>query len=123
MTICVDKLLYSREVLLKTAYSFTDKVYLHLSQNDTEWVVSWVPKEESDISPNEFENELISQQIRLHLLEKTADIRKLVLARAFASTIIDDQRTLADEISELEEVTEESKTDILKGWFDKYDAV
>ena len=123
MTICVDKLLYSREVLLKTAYSFTDKVYLHLSQNDTEWVVSWVPKEESDISPNEFENELISQQIRLHLLEKTADIRKLVLARAFASTIIDDQRTLADETSELEEVTEESKTDILKGWFDKYDAV
>lgn len=123
LTICVDKSIYSREVLLKTAYCFTDKVYLHLAQNDAEWIVSWTPKENCDVSANEFENELISQQLRIHLLEKTSDIRKLVLARAFASTIIDDQQDPIDEADYREDVADDSNSDILKGWFEKNDRI
>lgn len=123
MTICVDKSIYSREVLLKTAYCFTDRVYLHLAQNDTKWIVSWTPKEECDISPNEFENELISQQTRLHLLEKTSDIRKLILARAFASTIIDNQLVPSEDVNGSDEMIDACDEDILKGWFEKYDDI
>ena len=122
MNIVVDKSIYSKEVLLKTAYSFTEKAYLHLSQTDDNWIIDWTDKDDNSVSSQDFENELISQQLREELLEKTADIRKLVLARAFASTIIEENEDIdPDRNSILSD--EESSYDerILKGWFDHDD--
>ena len=119
MKIVLDNTIYSKEVLLKTAYSFTDKAYLHLFREGDHWVVEWTDKEDSHVSPFDFENELITQQLREELIQKTANIRKLVLARAFASTIIDD--TEHEEIKgSVEQTALESSEDerILKGWFD-----
>ena len=119
MTIHVDKALYCREVLLKTAYTFTSQVYLHLSQSDSEWIISWTPKANSDVDPAEFENELISQQLRFLLLEKTSDIRKLILARAFASTVIDNSAVRIDS----NEFTDANNADILKDWYENDDSI
>lgn len=123
----VEKDMYSREVLLKTAYGFTDKVYIHLSQNEKNWLVSWQPKEDEDIPPEVFENELIAQSLRELLIEKTTDIRKLILARAFASTIIEDEKEGQELNSEeesklmIDENIQESENEILKDWFSSHD--
>ncbi len=122
MKIVLDNTIYSKEVLLKTAYCFTDKAYLHLSREVNHWIVEWTDKEDSNISASDFENELIVQQLREELIQKTADIRKLVLARAFASTIIDNSEH-EESIGSAEQTAMESSEDerILKGWFDNDD--
>lgn len=124
MLITVSKTLYSKEVLLKTAYSLTDKVYIHLDQNEESWIISWKSKAGQQIDPGEMENELITQSLRAALLDQNAEIRKIILARAFASTILDDQKENTDQALISEEqigfiLDEEEKKAILKGWFDQ----
>lgn len=125
MTIEVSKSLYSKEVLLKTAYSFTDKVFLHLEQTEKYWVVSWKPRTGQNIDEGELENELVSQALREKLVEQTADLRKIILARALASTVMDDQPGDINIPLPIEEtsldttiVSEKEKEEILRGWFD-----
>ena len=122
----IDKAIYSKEVLLKTAYSFTDKVYLHLAQDEKQWIVSWQPKEDQEINSGSFENELIAQELREGLISRTSDVRKLILARAFASTILDEEATsedTAEQASAQDAPDEGADLDILKGWFDQHDSV
>lgn len=125
MEIKVDKSIYSKQVLLKTAYSFSDRVYLHLSQNDCSWIIQWTNMQGQQLTPEMFENELISQQLREDLIEKTKDIRKLLLSRAFASSIIEinpptTNASISDNIEVLSDIedNDENAADILKGWFD-----
>ena len=119
VTLQLDQQLYSKEVLLKTAYSFTDRVYLHLAQDGNgRWLVSWTCKEGCELRPEAFENELIAQELRSGLLEKTAEVRKLILARAFASTVVDTAG--APEAAAPAEAPDDPQ-DILKGWFDGHD--
>ena len=133
MTIRVSKSLYSREALLKTAYSLTDRAYLHLEQDEENWIVSWKPRAGQEADAGEFENELIAQALRESLISQTAEIRKMILARAFASTVMDDQRgdplpgmpekeeaddPEADDPEADGPLTEEEKRGILRGWFD-----
>lgn len=124
----VSKCLYSREVLLKTAFSFTDKVYLHLAQDEDNWIISWKPREKQDIDAGEFENELIAQSLRETLLKENKDLRQVILARAFASTVKDNkpgeaEAALNKEALQLPEetspISDEEKADILRGWFDE----
>jgi len=119
-TIKLDKAIYSKEVLLKTAYSFTDRAYLHLAQDDIYWIVRWEPKKGNNLISAEFENELIQQQTRLILEQKTVDLRKIIIARALASTIID--RPLPENPS-VEELDEDEADKILKGWHETHDIV
>ena len=115
MKIVFDKSIYSLEALLKASYRFLDDVYIHLSQEEQNWVVSWIEKDGTNITANEFENELIAQQLRYQILERTADIRKLMLARAFASTMIDIKDGRSEET---DEIVDNAQEDILKGWYD-----
>ena len=128
MIIRVNKELYSKEVLLKTAYSLTDKVYLHLEQDEKDWIVSWKPKKSHDLNEGEFENELIAQALREELINQTADIRKIILARAFASTVLDDQpgeliysvpENVEQTIQEDSVISSQEEASILRGWFDQ----
>lgn len=109
-----DKAIYEKQVLLKTAYSFIDRVYIHLSQSETEWIVSWKLKGNCRIAPDEFENELIQQQLRFELIKENNDIRKILLGRAMASTLI-------EKPSEAKPTStgSYSANDILRGWFDE----
>ena len=119
----VDKKIYSLDALLKTAFSFTDQVYLHLAQDENSWIISWEGKNEASIDASEFENELIMQQLREKITEKTAEVRKLLLARAFSSSMIDMEEDMPVETDsdnpfrkEIEEKYDSS--DVMKGWFD-----
>lgn len=128
MQIKIDKSIYNKEVLLKTAYTFTDRAYIHLSQDDSSWIIEWTTKKDEELLPEEFENEAISQQLRFHLIESAGDIRKIILARAFASSIVEASEILDNPQTSFEESaynaneldTEES---ILKGWFENNDSV
>lgn len=114
MELRFDKSIYDKEVLLKTAYKFTDRVYFHLSQNDDEWIVQWKPKDDSILSCNEFENEMIHQQLRLHLINESKELRSILLGRAMASTLIEKPQ----EPTEQENECISSSESILRGWFD-----
>ena len=122
MEIRVDKSIYSKQVLLKTAYSFSDRVYLHLSQDDQSWIIQWTDMPGQTTKPEMFENEMLSQQLREELVEKTRDIRTLLLSRAFASSAMEIESTdteppiiTDDNMLDEDDVAAE---DILKGWFD-----
>lgn len=110
----LDKALYDRRALLKAVYRFTDRAYIHLSQDDSRWLVSWRTKEGKHVDAGELENELIAQTLRLQLLEESGDLRKILLARAMASTVIEEETVSL----ESEEDTKED-ADILRGWFDE----
>ena len=123
MEIRVDKSIYSKQVLLKTAYSFSDRAYLHLSQDDHSWIIQWTDMPDQEVRPEMFENEMLSQQLREELVEKTKDIRTLLLSRAFASSALEIKEEVGDIDDTAVEVpdfdVEENAADILKGWFDK----
>lgn len=123
MEIRVDKSIYSKQVLLKTAYSFSDKAYLHLSQDNKSWIIQWTDMPDQTIKPEMFENEMLLQQLREELVEKTKDIRTLLLSRAFASSALEIESTdtntpIITDDSMLNADENVVAEDILKGWFD-----
>ncbi|CUX34504.1 hypothetical protein BN3456_01583 [Clostridium sp. C105KSO13] len=85
-----SKDIYTQEVLLKAAYAFTDCSYIHLDTDAEDYIVSLTPKEGTDANHlyEKFENELIAQETRRLVAEKTKNIRELTVARALASTIV-----------------------------------
>lgn len=108
-----EKDLYPKAAFIKAAYNFTDEAYLHLSQNDKEWIVDLTPKpNHSYIELHTFENEMLAQSARCLILNQTKNIRELIMARAFASTIIDTQESQ-------ESMSEDMNiSDALKDWFE-----
>ncbi len=110
-----SKELYSKEVLMKAAFSFTDIMYIHLDTNEQEYLVTLIAKDNvsGDDIYLKFENELIAQQTRLIVAEKTKNIREMIVARSLSSTIIN--------ISPIDdEETDDFKADdILIDWFEK----
>ena len=45
MLLKYNRNLYCKEALLKAAFNFTDKAYIHLSQTENEYIVDFVIKE------------------------------------------------------------------------------
>ncbi len=109
--------LYSKIALLKAAYSFVDVAYIHLDSDEKNYIVEFIPKEETDINiQQEFDNEMLTQAVRDTVYKSTKNIRELLVARSLASTVISNS-----------DLTEESSKDdfveseILKDWFEKND--
>ena len=100
MKLTINKSMHSRYALLKAAYHFTDEFYILLDQDETSYYID-ISSKEGDL-PDDiegiFSNELLAQSTREVILEKTSSLRELILARAFASTIIDDKTT--DEVTD-----------------------
>lgn len=118
MEIRVDKSIYSKQVLLKTAYSFSDRAYLHLSQDNQSWIIQWTDMPDQTIKPEMFENEMLSQQLREELVEKNKDIRILLLSRAFASSALELESIDIPINTDNNAEDDVPGEDILKGWFD-----
>lgn len=113
MLLRFSKEIYSREALLKTAFCFTDTVYIHMQQDTYDWIVDWFPKNEtSSIDSRAFENELIAQSLREEVSTQTQDLRKLILARAMASTLIEEDSAMENHV-----MPESNPEQILTGWF------
>lgn len=72
---CYAKEFYSKEVILKAAYAFTDRLYIHLDADETHYKVQLISKSEEDKNEEElyaeFENELIAQETRRMIAEQT----------------------------------------------------
>lgn len=85
------KSLYSKAALLKAAYHFTDRFYVYLDADSTDYLVEMTAKDGVDdrLVQEEFSNEILAQSTREEILRQTANIRELILGRAFGSTIID----------------------------------
>lgn len=108
-----SKELYSKTALIKAAYNFTDKAYLHLDADEKHYIVTFEMKNENDlVSEKDFENEMLAQSVRHEIYLQTKNIRELIMARAMATSVI-------AEINESFDVPDEqfSEDKILKDWF------
>lgn len=115
----LSKSIYGRDSLLKAAYAFTDTSYIHLDQNESEWIVSIESKNgDTNNSEKEFENEIIAQELRHRLLVEKEDLRKIILARAMASTAIIDDCDDGGDIAEESSKKQENVDNILHSWFE-----
>ena len=105
--------IYPRSAVLKSAFAFTERAYIHLDESEGYYIVSIIPKQgEGQIPDGEFMNEMLFQTLRLEIANKTRAIRELTLARAFASTVIGD--TIKSEPTGSSELYNE---EILSNWF------
>ncbi len=115
MKLTFHKDVYTKTALLKAAYHFTDEYYIRLDVIDDTYVVDIRTKgsaSESQIQ-GEFENELLAQVTREEIISQTSNIRELILARAFASTIIEE----SNDVPPADDTT--SDDNIFKDWFDE----
>lgn len=129
-----SKELYPKIALLKAAYAFTDRAYLHLDADEANYYVSLVAKEGAQtISEGDFENEMLCQSLRHEVYSQTKTIRELLMARAMASTVLITDGAQKTDLSgpvstasaeiELEtDVVEADEKEILSDWFNDADA-
>ena len=114
MLLKFDKLLYPKSVLIKSAYSFTDRAYIHLDEDKKYYTVTIEFKPDRKFNIKDFENEMLCQAARYEIYLQTKELRKLTVARALASTVIDESDELNENITQ-----EEYNMDcVLKDWFD-----
>ena len=110
--------LYPKEAVMKAAYHFIDRSYIHVDVSDEEYVIEIISKEFEDINKIalEFENELLAQAVRYQVYLQTHTIREILMARAMSSTITGSN-------TELEKVELPDNIDnldsILMDWFEK----
>lgn len=109
-----SKKIYSKSVLLKSAYNFTDKAYLHLDEDGNNYMVNIIFKDKCVFNYHDFENEMLAQAVRNAVYEQTKDIRRLTVARALASTVI--EKTPDCETDENDSNIDIN--DILTDWFE-----
>ena len=109
--------LYSKIALIKAAYNFTDRAYVHLDADEKYYYVSIDAKnEKEEISEDEFENEILAQSARHEIYLQTKDIRELMLARAVATSVVAPRDENESSDNEIEQKF--SEDEILKDWFD-----
>ena len=115
-----SKELYSKTALIKAAYNFTDKAYLHLDAVKDYYYVSIVSKNENqEVSEKEFENEILAQSARHEIYLQTKNIRELMLARAVATSVVASTEKNAE--LDTEDEIEYNEDEILRDWFDSND--
>ncbi len=108
-----NKELYNKIALTKTAYHFTDKAYIHLDVNDKYYIVDIEMKNPDDeISEVEFKNILLSEMVRFYVSNQTKEVRELILARAFSSTFVENEKVVVDNKENF------NIDDILTDWFE-----
>lgn len=114
------KQIYDKDALLKAAYRFTDNAYIHIDVEQDKYVVSIEAKNDTFIlDEKEFQNEILAQMVRKRISEQTRNIRELIMARAFSSTIIYNDGN--NELEEHKFPDDIDENDILTDWFDRYE--
>ena len=118
MTLRFSQRLYSKTALLKAAYHFTDLVYVHLDVDDLDYLVELFSKNDLPLPSNmekQFMNEILAQTVRQTVSEQTGHLRELIVARAFASTIIEPEV----EYETPSVATPPELDEILQDWFEE----
>ena len=118
MKLLFNRKIYPKTAVIKAAYMFTDRAYVHLDADETSYIAEVIMKPDfENVSELEFENEVLNQTARYEIGKKTRNIREMMVARAVASTVLikndaENDPYLEDEITDTE--------DILTDWFEKY---
>lgn len=117
----VKKDIFSAEVVLKSAYAFLETDYIHIAEDESHWIVqmSAKPGTETQNRTEEFENELLSQAVRLLVFKRTKSIREMLIARAVTSTMVDHDDPIAKIQSEQEDISNDELDEILTDWFER----
>ena len=111
-----NKQLYSKTALIKAAYNYTDRAYLHLDLDDLYYYVTIEEKPGAkEITEQEFVNEMLTQTVRHEVYSQTKNIRELLLARAMATSIVMDASKGETDLSPESEFNE---NEILRDWFE-----
>ena len=125
MRVLYSKNIYSKKALLKAAYHFTDQYYIYLGVEGDSFFVDFTSKSGDIIDgerlQNQFKNEILAQVIHLVVASETSDLRKLVVARALSSTMIDEERNgdrTNNEPTDIDEISLNELSAIAKDWYD-----
>lgn len=113
MRFSFKKELYPKTVLLKAAFNFTDKAYIHLDCDEENYYTEITLKNGCAITEQDFLNEMLIQATRYQIAKDTKTIRELIYARAMASTILESEHEGSIDDSEPD------MTEILRDWFDE----
>ena len=82
----IDKELFSNDAILQTSYKFTDIYYCEIKTQISTYMVILNSRNPSINKKNikeDFLNELIDQQLRVNLYNKTYQIREMIVKKAF----------------------------------------
>ena len=120
MRILFNKKIYPKTAIIKAAYMFTDRAYVHLDADEVNyWAEIEMKPGYTDISELEFENEVLCQTARYEVSKKTRNIREMMIARAISSTMLINESAEDEDPYKYDDVTDTK--DILTDWFDRYD--
>lgn len=83
----VNKELYSKEVLYRVCYSFTDRFFVHLDANAGSWLIELKPKSGAVntvacVDEGEFNNALLNEAFRESLSADTKVLKEMIVSRA-----------------------------------------
>lgn len=97
MTVKFRKELYSKNVLFKACYRFTDDAYVHLDADQEYYIVNLASKNETNKTDfeDEFSNQIIEEVNREIVTEQTKNIRQILFARSLASTVVYEKEAAA----------------------------
>ena len=131
----LPKSLHPSIAILKAAYMFLERAYVHIEETEEEWIVHLSPKCDTDSQPAEFEdslsaefedslsaefeNEALAQTLREQVYQRTKTLREILLARAMTSTMIDRQDSLQQLEREDPDISPQELDDILTDWFER----
>lgn len=121
MKLCFKKSLYAKIALFKAAYAYTESFYVHIDEDDENYIVNLYEKENGCGVPDEIEkqflNEMLCQNLRHLVYQDTHSLREMLAARAIGSSVLYDPEHEASS-EPIDEVPAYSAEDILKDWFD-----
>lgn len=123
MRILYTKELYSKEALLKAAYHFTDNYYVYLGVEGDAFFVDFTSKNakpiDSETVQNQFKNEILAQVIHQTVSNETAELRKILTARALSSTMVDEEEKDGNNLaSDMDAAALRELSAIAKDWYD-----
>lgn len=112
------KELYPKIALIKTAYNFTDRAFLHLDADKDYFYISVETKPGYEkIKDGEIINEMLCQSVRHEIYSETKNIRELLLARAMATSVVLPDDSIQERSADTQNAEFDDK-DILRDWFE-----
>ena len=85
----------SLEAIKKAAYVFSDRCALDISEDESSYICKIILKKDSTIDDYEdfeieFRNEVLDQELRIEIANKTDGVKNLILAFAFSKSGLSD---------------------------------
>lgn len=88
--------LYPQEAVMKAAFLFLDRCYVHVDIVGADFVINITAKPGLTVDniAAEFTNELLAQAVRFQVYQQTHTLREILLARAMSSSLTGVQSAL-----------------------------